>query len=187
MRAIVGVDPGLDGALALVVDGYLLAVKDMPTWEKAGKTKLAFDADGLPSEKRGVIRMMDVVAVRGLLATWTEAWNIEAVVMERAQVRPEQGASSGAKSMFAAGEVSGVVVGMGLRREFVAAGKWKSDMGVTADKATSLKRIVELEPGMASWFKRKKDDGRAEAALIALWGWRVFCDSASGMRRQALR
>jgi len=45
--------------------------------------------------------------------------------------------------------------------------KWKKDMGLTSDKAESLDMARELWP--AAPLTRKKDNGRAEALLIAEW------------------
>jgi crossover junction endodeoxyribonuclease RuvC len=42
-------------------------------------------------------------------------------------------------------------------------------MRVTADKDTARTRAIELWPSHAQLFARKKDHGRAEAALIARW------------------
>lgn len=172
MKGIVGIDPGLDGALALIVDGRAVEVLDMPVIEEDGKRRLAFEADGTPVERRGIKLTMDAAAVCAILASWRVMHEDLQVVIEHAQMRPEQGAASGGKAMYAAGELSGVAVGMGLRRTFVAANRWKSAMGVSAEKDTSLRRAKELEPHLAGRLTRKMDHGRAEAMLIGLWGWR---------------
>jgi crossover junction endodeoxyribonuclease RuvC len=44
---------------------------------------------------------------------------------------------------------------------------WKKDMGLTADKDESLSMARELWPDAP--LARKKDNGRAEALLIAEW------------------
>ena len=46
---------------------------------------------------------------------------------------------------------------------------WKSTMRVTADKETSIARAKQLLPCISPLLTRKKDDGRAESALIALF------------------
>ena len=38
------------------------------------------------------------------------------------------------------------------------------------NKEFSRDRAIKEFPNYKEYFKRKKDDGRAEAALIALWG-----------------
>jgi hypothetical protein len=55
---------------------------------------------------------------------------------------------------------------------YVTPTKWKRALGLGADKGDSRRRAMETWPYMASKFARVKDDGRAEAALIAWWHWR---------------
>ena len=42
-----------------------------------------------------------------------------------------------------------------------------------AVKSTSINEAIARFPDQATWFRRKKDDGRAEAALIALYGHNI--------------
>lgn len=51
---------------------------------------------------------------------------------------------------------------------------WKKAAGVGADKATSLARATMRWPDLSDLWRRKKDDGRAEAALIGWHGWERF-------------
>ena len=48
----------------------------------------------------------------------------------------------------------------------------RRSLGLPSDKELSRRRAIETWPGSAGMFARKKDDGRAEAALLALWGQR---------------
>ena len=52
---------------------------------------------------------------------------------------------------------------------FVTASKWTKFHRVGADKDVHRRRACELWPASADYFSRKKDDGRADAALIAAW------------------
>jgi crossover junction endodeoxyribonuclease RuvC len=45
-------------------------------------------------------------------------------------------------------------------------------MGVVGGKDASRARAMELFPDHLALFKRVKDDGRSDASLIALWGYR---------------
>jgi hypothetical protein len=65
----------------------------------------------------------------------------------------------------------GVVATLGHRTLHPSPRTWKSEMNLTADKERSRKAAIDRWPKNASWFARKKDDGRAEAALLALWCW----------------
>ena len=47
-----------------------------------------------------------------------------------------------------------------------------SALGLSADKGVSRRRAIELWPDHRKAFERVKDDGRAEAALLAWWWWK---------------
>jgi hypothetical protein len=56
------------------------------------------------------------------------------------------------------------------RIRYVAPSKWKRDLGThRTTRALPDRRAIELWPNHAAKFSRAKDDGRAEAALIAWW------------------
>ena len=141
----IGVDPGLSGAIALVRDGELVVVHDMPVL--GGQVSAQLLAD---------------------LEDWS-ATDLGTVVIEDVHAMPKQGVSSS----FGFGRSKGVVEGVfaGARRPltYVSPATWKRDLRLTKDKGSSRRRAVELWPGKADLFKRVKDDGRAEAALIAWW------------------
>ena len=57
---------------------------------------------------------------------------------------------------------------------FVTPAKWKGHFGLNRDKGVSRSKAMERFPEYAQLFSRVKDDGRAEAALIALYGAENF-------------
>ena len=147
----IGIDPGLTGAIAAVTaDGALVWVEDMPVL--AGR---------VDSHELGDIFTCEAV---------TES--VTNVTVEVVGTRPGQGAPGVLKMGTNYGIVLGVIGALCLPVEHVTPAVWKKAMGVTADKETSLRRARELWPTSADRFARKKDDGRAEAALIALYGMR---------------
>ena len=85
---------------------------------------------------------------------------------------PRQGVASAFKFGRAFGTVIGVVGGAGIPINYVTPGKWKRALGLSSDKTACRRRAQELWPQQAHLFARVKDDGRAEAALIALYGSR---------------
>ena len=150
---ILGIDPGSRGAIAVIDGGLLIDVHDMPSVEVAvGKTKRTRVSAGL---------LADVLRRQGL----THAF------VEQVGAMPGQGTSS----MFAfgksAGIVEGVLAGLGIPITLVTPQSWKKAMRLVADKDAARQRAVQLFPERAEWFRRVKDDGRAEAAMIALYGW----------------
>jgi crossover junction endodeoxyribonuclease RuvC len=151
MRQI-GIDVGNNGAIALVVDGVLESVVDMPCVEiKRGKTTK---------------RQVSAQALAGII----KEMNPTQAAVEKVGSMPNQGVSS----MFAFGRSSGVIEGVLAALEipisYVQPMAWARVMGKGAGKDASRNRAMELFPDKQDWFKLVKHDGRAEAVLIALWG-----------------
>lgn len=150
---ILGIDPGLSGALAFYdTVSEALVVMDMPTVEvtRNGKSK----------REVSPALVADMVAGKG----------VEKAFMERVSAMPGQGVSS----MFSFGRSSGVVEGVLAAYEIpttlVTPQAWMKAMGVRAGKDGSRERAMQLFPQYSMTFSRKKDDGRSDAALIAKFG-----------------
>jgi hypothetical protein len=82
----------------------------------------------------------------------------------------------GVTSAFRFGEAFGATVAVlqtcGIRTELVRPAMWKKAMGLNSEAEVSRAKALELWPDSSSFFKRKMDHNRAEAALIAEWGRR---------------
>jgi len=149
---IVGIDPGLTGAIAIInaATGALIDVVDMPT---------------MPTTKG----KHDISAP--LLADLLRHERIHLAVVEQVHSMPRQGVASSFKFGLGYGTILGVLGTIGAPIRHVTPQQWKKAMRVTADKGTARTRATETWPASAHLFARAKDDGRAEAALIARWGW----------------
>jgi crossover junction endodeoxyribonuclease RuvC len=83
-------------------------------------------------------------------------------------------AGQGVTSVFSFGRSLGVVEGvlttMKIKTTLITPQTWQKRMAVTGGKDGSRARAMELFPEQAQMFKRVKDDGRADAALIAAFG-----------------
>ena len=143
---IVGVDPGVTGALAVFDRGSLVQVLDMPV--NAGRVNGAE------------------------IAAWMhDLWGPEAVFLEWTQPMPKNGSIANYSLGLNTGIVVGVVQALGIPLERVRPAEWKLKMGLRGkDKSASRGMATELWPDFADQFRRVKDDGRAEAALIARYG-----------------
>lgn len=158
MTVIAGIDVGLSGAICLfcVRDIARSSVHDTPTLAltRGGKNK----------------RDLDARALAALLADH----RIEHVFVEQVGAMPGQGVTS----MFAFGKSYGIVLGIlaGLRLPYtlVPPRRWKTALGVPAGKDGARARASQLLPALADQWPLKKHDGRAEAALICLWGAKNF-------------
>lgn len=155
MSLIIGVDPGFGGAVAIIDRtglGHLLTIHDMPTMPGAkGKNELNH-AD-----------LFSKLSCRASGST-TMMW------LERVSARPGQGVSS----MFRFGQQLGALemAAAAHRHElyYVTPATWKAYFKLSADKGVARGEASRRFPDSAHLFTRVKDDGRAEAALIALYG-----------------
>jgi hypothetical protein len=68
-----------------------------------------------------------------------------------------------------AGLIEGCIVAKNIPHTYVTPATWTKAVGRAAGKDASRMRAMELFPAKADLFKRAKDDGRADAALIAYW------------------
>lgn len=92
------------------------------------------------------------------------------VALEVVHAMPKQGVSSSFKFGVAYGIALSLVDRLLCPAHLVTPQKWKKDMGLTADKRTSLKMARELWPNAP--LTLQKHNGRAEALLIAEWARR---------------
>lgn len=149
---VFGIDPGFSGAIAEYWPAeHRLYVHDMPTVpSQKGKAELNCHA------------VLDLLTTDGSLPV--QVW------CEKVGARPGQGVSS----MFRFGQQLGAlemaVAANQHQLRWITPSKWKAHFGLSADKGAARKVAMERFPAVASQFARVKDDGRAEAALIALYG-----------------
>lgn len=151
---IAGVDPGANGAIAFLSDeGHLLNVEDLPVAKvKVGKT------------------MRSRLITASLAAMLT---NRRPVAVYLEEVQPI--ASAGSVAAFglgkSAGLIEGVVTALGIQLVMVRPKVWQKHFGLSGgDKGASRARAAQLWPGAVDRFERVKDDGRAEASLLGLYG-----------------
>lgn len=148
---ICGVDPGKTGAIAFLDAAdptVLVDVVDMPpaTGAALGALIRELVADFAPHEI-------------------TAAW------VEQVHAMPRQGLSSTWRFAEGYGAILGALGALAVPVHHVTPAKWKKAQRVTTDKGSSRQRAIELWSTDAARFARVKDDGRAEAALIARHGW----------------
>jgi crossover junction endodeoxyribonuclease RuvC len=149
---ILGVDPGIHGGLAIVAFSDDVAPQ-------------LVDAIDIPVAGRKAKERVDVAALR----SWIESHHPHHALIERAQAMPHQGASSGFKYARAVGAIEATVAACGIPLTILEPRAWKQFHRLHGDnKELSRQRALELFPGAHAIFPRKKDHGRAEAALIAL-------------------
>lgn len=146
---ILAIDPGLTGALAFYAPAApdLVTVDDMPVVDK--------DIDPAALARR--IRQL--------------APNV--AIVERVSAMPGQGVSSMFKFGCGFGMVQGVVASLGIPIYLVTPAKWKRHFRLPAEKEAARAAAIKLWP-TSDRFGRKKDAGRAEAALLARYAAEVM-------------
>jgi crossover junction endodeoxyribonuclease RuvC len=113
---------------------------------------------------------VDVIA----LQEWLLQHGPAMAFIERAQAMPKQGASSGFKYGRATGAIEAVIAVCGIPLEIIEPSLWKKLFRLRGgDKEAARQRALELFPSAHAALARKKDHGRAEAILIALYGLRT--------------
>lgn len=141
-RVIVGVDPGVTGAIAVVENGKLVGVHDMPIY--GGRVA------GI--EFAELIREADPAYV----------------VVEDTHPMPKNGSIASFKLGLNTGICCGVVQALSHPLIRVRPMLWKKRNGLINQPKDAARGLVqELYPEMAHYFKRVKDQGRADAVLIA--------------------
>lgn len=156
---VIGIDPGLSGALAAMDTRGLLGVEDLPVMAKAaggGKVK----------------QQLNPAALATILEDWARAqeWARDSVLvlLERVQAMPKQGVSSMFSLGHTCGAIEGVLAAKRLPVQFVTPQAWKKHFGLSADKEVARSRAISLFPQAP--LSRVKDHGRAEAILLARYG-----------------
>lgn len=156
---IAGIDPGKTGALAIQHPDGSTEFFDVPRIVLKGKDKPAW-------------------------SQWAREWCMalefalpDMVVIEDIAARPGQGVTS----MFTFGRTLGFVHGLVASTiicpvHFVSPSVWKAKLGLlNSGKGASREKCRTLYPLSAPSLTRVKDDGRAEAALIAHYGRKYLC------------
>jgi crossover junction endodeoxyribonuclease RuvC len=149
MSSILGIDPGITGALALYHDGQWI-LRDMPI---AGDAK--------HHEINGPA-----------LCAWLREHAPDHAFIEFASARPGQGVRSMFRYDCSYGALKMALAACGVPYTVIAPAKWKPAVGVLkgANKESSRQRALQLFPDQAVNMARRKDHARADVLLIAYYG-----------------
>ena len=159
---VLGIDPGLTGAWALVRDKHLLTLGDLPTVEfSAGRVKRKLDG------------VQFALMVRNMCASFCEGEDLVACV-EKVFSMPGQGVSSMFSLGMSAGIIEGVLAAERVPIHWTTPSAWTSTQRAGRDKGHSVPACNANWPGMAANWTLKKHHNRCDAALIAKHGWEVL-------------
>lgn len=151
---IIGIDPGVKGAMAFLPNHpeSPLSVIDMPHSIESIVSSIK------EKHEREKIRFAVIEDVTAM--TYVNA---------RGEVRG-QGAKASFNFGFGTGVLHGALAAIGIPTYQVKPATWKAVFGLSSNKDLSRELAARKFPALALSFARKKDDGRAEAALLALFG-----------------
>lgn len=160
---VLGVDPGIEGAVAYLVDGGLNLIEDVPslTVRLRGNTTRRVNSPLLARMLR--VRLDMLQAAHG--PTPVRAY------IELVHALPKQGVSSAFTFGRTVGEITGVLAGLGVPTTEVTPQTWKKHIGLRgSDKDASRQAALSRWPQKAGYWTRVKDHNRADAALIGQFG-----------------
>ena len=149
---IIGIDPGNTGAVAALSNqGEFDYVGDIPLWQEGKKSII----DG----------------AKLAITLKNSSWDLS-VYLEKVHAMPNQGVTS----MFNFGQGYGIIKGvlgcLGYDYTLVTPQAWKKHHGLLkTDKDAARLKAIELFPEAEQYLQRKKDIGRADALLIAAYGY----------------
>ena len=158
---IIGIDPGISGAICFFENGKILDVIEMPTMNEGKKNKRQVNGAQIYNEISKRINKTHIEDVR--------------VVVEQVSAMPGQGVTS----MFNFGQSFGIIKGicsaMQLSLYFVRPTKWKKYFNlINSEKDASRTRAIEIFPYFSSQLSKKKDSNKADAILIASFYYETY-------------
>lgn len=146
------------GAIAVFEDGKLVKLDAMPV--------VLVNGSGRSKSKRRVDAAGVAAVLRSLLP-------IDHAHLEKVGAMPGEGAVGAFSFGRGVGSIEGALAAFAVPLTTVPPGVWKNALRCPADKGKARARASELFPTMAQHWPQVKDDGKAEAALIGLYGLRV--------------
>ena len=139
---LLGIDPGRTGGIALLEADKPAAVYQVQTWAMPDTTRALHD----------LIAGMPIIKVCGL---------------EKPFYPQMIGISNAARIAEAYGIVKGALAWRDIPFREVRPADWKRSLNIPTDKTAARQRASEFFPDNADQWKLAREDGRAEAALIA--------------------
>ena len=155
---IIGIDPGLSGAIAILENNKVLAIFDIPVMSEGQKNKRQLNSALLVTLLKENINKEEEVAV----------------VVEQVNAMPGQGVTSMFNFGQTFGALKGICAALELPIYFVRPSKWKKHFElINSSKDASRTKAIEMYPKLSNQLTKKKDVNKSDAILIA----RFFSDT----------
>tara|TARA_A100001037_G_C14653983_1_gene415827 strand:- start:32 stop:523 length:492 start_codon:yes stop_codon:yes gene_type:complete len=149
---IIGIDPGLSGAIAILENNEVKKILEIPVMSEGKKNK----------------RQLNNAQLVNLLKDNIKDFNDASVVVEQVNAMPGQGVTSMFNFGQTFGAIKGICAALGLPIYFVRPAKWKKHFDlINSSKDASRTKVIEMYPLLSSQLSRKKDVNKSDAVLIA--------------------
>ena len=149
---VIGIDPGLSGAIAILEDKKVLNILDMPVMAEGKKNKRQINSAQLVNIIKKNIHKTDEISV----------------VVEQVNAMPGQGVTSMFNFGQTCGAIKGVCAALELPIFFIRPSKWKKHFElINSSKDASRTKAIEMYPSLSDKLSKKKDVNKSDAILIA--------------------
>jgi crossover junction endodeoxyribonuclease RuvC len=149
---IIGIDPGLSGAIAVMEKNKILSIFDMPVMAEGKKNKRQLNSAQLVKLLNENILKDEEVSI----------------IVEQVNAMPGQGVTSMFNFGQTFGAIKGICAALGLPIFFVRPSKWKKHFElINSSKDASRTKAIEMYPLIADQLAKKKDVNKSDAILIA--------------------
>ena len=161
MMLIIGIDPGITGAICFFEDRKIIDLIEMPNMAAGKKNKRQVNGAQVYNEIFERVKNYNKKDIK--------------VVIEQVSAMPGQGVTS----MFNFGQSFGVLKGicsaMQLPMYFVRPAKWKKYYNlINSIKDASRTKVIEIFPYISTQLSKKKDSNKADAILIASFFYETY-------------
>ena len=149
---IIGIDPGLSGAIAVMHDKKVINIYDMPVMAEGKKNKRQLNSSQLVNIIKDNINEDEETIV----------------VVEQVNAMPGQGVTSMFNFGQTFGAIKGVCAALKLPIFFVRPSKWKKHFElINSSKDASRTKVIEMYPTLSGQLAKKRDVNKSDAILIA--------------------
>tara|TARA_B110000881_G_C18098141_1_gene281482 strand:- start:16 stop:510 length:495 start_codon:yes stop_codon:yes gene_type:complete len=149
---IIGIDPGLTGAIAVLNNNKIEEIFDMPVMAEGKKNKRQLNSAQLVKLLQNIIKGNEDIIV----------------AVEQVNAMPGQGVTSMFNFGQTFGAIKGICAALQLPIFFVRPAKWKKHFElINSSKDASRTKTIEMYPQFSDQLSKKKDVNKSDAILIA--------------------
>ena len=154
MMLIIGIDPGITGAICFFEDRKIIDLIEMPNMAAGKKNKRQVNGAQVYNEIFERIKNYNKKDIK--------------VVIEQVSAMPGQGVTSMFNFGQSFGVLKGICAALKLPVHFIRPVKWKKHFNlINTEKDASRTKVIEAFPYISSKISKKKDSNKADAILIA--------------------